>query len=150
MIWWFLLAAAMFVLGGLLAVQPSKTEKRIAKLRESAMQKGLYVKLPTSLKFPQAAVKSEHPYYCINLKDRSLANRYAHLIRAQDGKLPDSTHMDSLQTKLRDIFVDLPSQYTAIYLGAGLAGISWNEAECLSVPEELVKALSELEMKLSA
>tara|TARA_R110002073_G_scaffold31930_4_gene97406 strand:- start:81 stop:530 length:450 start_codon:yes stop_codon:yes gene_type:complete len=149
MVWLFLIGAAMFVWGGLLAVQPSKTQKRIAVLRESAMHEGLHIKLPVSLKFPEGAQKSDSPYYCLTLSDRKLGNRYRHVLRREDGRLPEDLS-DPMDISFCEALNKLGDEYKAVYLGAGLLGISWNEAAQEQVPEKLLQALRELKMKIQS
>ena len=90
MVWLFLIATLLFVLGGLLAVQPTKAQKRIAALRETAMQAGLHVKLPVSLKFPEGVSKSESAYYCKSLGDRKLSHPFVHVLRSEYGLISRS------------------------------------------------------------
>ena len=149
MVWVFLIGSALFVWGGLLAVQPTKTQKRIAYLRESAMQEGLHIKLPVSLKFPEGAKKSESPYYCLTLADRKLGNMYRHISRNGDGSLPEDLS-DPIEISFCEVLSDHGDEYKAAYLGAGLLGISWNEAAQEKVPDELLQALQELKMKIQS
>ena len=149
MVWLFLIGAAMFVLGGLLAAQPSKTQKRIADLRESAINEGLHIKLPVSLKFPDGAKKSESPYYCLTLTDRKLGNLYRHILRKGDGSLPEDLS-DPIEISFCEVLKDLGDEYKAAYLGSGLLGISWNEAAQEKVPDKLLRALRELKMKIQS
>jgi len=149
MVWFFLIGAAFFVLGGLLSVQPNKTQKRIAGLREAAMKAGLHVKLPMSLKFPEGVVKSETPYYCKNLLDRRLSHQFVHVLRLEDGSIKSKSSGNSeseylFEQKLKS----MPSEFNAIYLGSGLLGVSWSEAAVTDVPQTLLECLSEIESKL--
>ena len=151
MVWFFLVAAVFFILGGLLSVQPSRTQKRIARLREDAMAKGLHVKLPVSLKFPKGFARSESPYYCRNLSDRRLSHQFAHVLRTENAALNSSGRDHSLCESIfyREL-QKLPSDFVAIYLGAGLIGVSWSEARAAEVPEVLIACLSELELQLQS
>ena len=149
MVWLFLIGAAFFVLGGLLSVQPSKTQKRIAGLREKAMQKGLHVKLPVSLKFPEGVTKSDKPYYCKNLSDRSLAHQFVHVMRMDDGSLKSkSSGCSKCKSLFETSLKGLPLEFNAIYMGSGLLGISWNEAIVTEIPENLLECLAEIESGL--
>lgn len=151
MAWLFLIGAAFFILGGLLSVQPSKTQKRIALLRETAMHKGLHVKLPVSLKFPEGVIKSSRPYYCKNMNDRRLAHQFAHVLRTDEGEIICSHKLNSsLESLFQKKLVGLPENYKAIYLGSGLLGLSWNEATEDEVPQVLLDSLSEIESEIGA
>lgn len=149
MVWLFLIGAAFFVLGGLLAVQPTKTQKRIASLREAAMKSGLHVKLPMSLKFPESVIKSDKPYYCKNLNDRRFSHQFVHTLRQEDGSICSKSFGNSkLESVFEEALKALPQDFSAIYLGTGLLGISWNEAGVTEVPENLLECLAEIESRL--
>lgn len=149
MAWLFLIGAAFFILGGLLSVQPSKTQKRIAGLRESAISAGVHVKLPVSLTFPDDVGKSGHPYYCKNLLDRKLAQQFIHVLRDEQGQIK-ATGNKKQSSLLSKKLQAMPSDFSAIYLGAGLLGISWNESGVSVVPESLLECLAELETELQS
>lgn len=149
MVWFFLIGAAFFVLGGLLAVQPSRTQKRIANLREAALASGLHVKLPVSLKFPEAVTKSEKPYYCKNLTDRRLSHQFVHALRMEDGSIHSkSSGNPGFESIFEQALNTLPAEFNAIYLGSGLLGISWNESVVTEVPENLLECLARIERQL--
>lgn len=150
MVWWFLLGAVLFILGGILSIQPSKTEKRIAALRESAMRQGLHVKLPMSLKFPEGEVKSDAPYYCVNFKDRRPANHFIHIMRKDNGAVPELINPDQYQKVALAALEQIGKGYKAVYVASGLVGISWDEADTDTVPEQLVQVLQHLGKDLSA
>ena len=147
MVWLFLIATLLFVLGGLLAVQPTKAQKRIAALRETAMQAGLHVKLPVSLKFPEGVSKSESAYYCKSLGDRKLSHPFVHVLRSEYGLISRSGK-STLDRNFEEKLNSLPEEFNALYLGGGLIGISWNEEEVYEVPETLLKCLADMEASL--
>lgn len=149
MIWLLLIGTALFVLGGLMAARPSKYQKRIATLRDSAIKEGVHIKLPVSLKFPEGAQKSEWPYYCLALSDRNLANTYRHVLRKEDDNLPEDIR-DPIDRAFCQALEDLGSDYRAAYMGSCLLGISWNEAGEEQVPDKLLQALRELKLKIEA
>lgn len=149
MVWLFLIGAAFFVLGGLLAVQPTKTQKRIATLRESARAEGLHVKLPVSLKFPDNVVKSERPYYCKNLVDRRLAHQFVHALRGENGQIK-CAGSKALESVFSSRLASLPPEFDAIYLGGGLLAVSWNESRVSVVPKTLLECLADLEAELQS
>ena len=50
MIWWAIGLSALFLWGGIVAVRPSPAQRRIANLRQAAIQRGLRVRLGSQLK----------------------------------------------------------------------------------------------------
>jgi hypothetical protein len=148
MIWLVLIGVGMFVLGGLLAVQPSKHQKRLAALRGSAMQKGVHIKLPVSLKFPDNAKKSDYPYYCLMLTERDQGNKYRHVLRRDDDSLPRVS--DPLEKFFCGTLNALGTDYKAVYVGSGLVGVSWNESGAEQCPERLLESLEQLKLKIES
>ena len=134
----------MFVMGGLLSIQPSKTQKRIAGLRQSALESGLHVKLPVSLKFPEAVAKSEYPYYCRVLPDRSYAHCFVHLYVDDNGHRQQKVlGLDRDIETLWRLLEKTGTAYPALYLGQGLIGVSWKETGVDEIPVELTNLLDE-------
>jgi len=149
MIWLLLIGTAMFVLGGLMAARPSKYQKRIAALRNSAMQEGMHIKLPVSLKFPEGMQKSESPYYCLTLDDRNLAKTFRHVLRREDDSLPENIS-DPIEKEFCEALSNLGPDYRAAYMGSCLLGISWNETGEERAPDKLLESLRELKLKIES
>lgn len=132
-----------------MAVRPSKYQKRIAALRGSAMQEGVHIKLPVSLKFPEGVPKSESPYYCLELANRNQANTFRHILRREDDSLPENIS-DPMEKAFCEALKNLGTDYRAVFMGGHLLGISWNETGENRVPDKLLRALEELKSKIEA
>ena len=149
MIWLSILAATALILGGVLSVRPSKAQKRIASIRASAMQSGIHVKLPVSLKFPDDIEKGRLPFYCRHLREISFAGSYYCVLRDDDRISASSGDINvSLKTKIDAILMSADPDIRGFYLGDGLLGFSWLESERSEVLTGMGRCIDEVEALL--
>lgn len=120
-------------------------QKRVADLRSNAFSNGLHVKLPVSLSFPAICIKSEHAYYC-KLRKLKPTQPFVHLLRDINSNIQVTPAKKSEQNKaLEKILAGMPFEYSALYIGNDLIGVSWDEMGADSIPDELLSTLKKIE-----
>lgn len=145
MIWVFILAAIAFVLGGVLAVKPSKAQQQVAAIRANAIQSGIHVKLPVSLKFPDDIEKGRYPFYCRQLENSTLPGEYycarrdGNRIAVSSGDIPVS-----LKAKIDQVLMSAHSDIYGFYFGDGLIGFSWLESDKKEIFAELCERIEKV------
>lgn len=145
MIWLFILAAIAFVLGGVLAVKPSKAQQQVADIRAQAIQSGIHVKLPVSLSFPEDIEKGRAPFYCRQLKEYVVSGEYYCAIR--DGNRISHSSGDisvSLKTKIDEVLMSAHPDIHGFYFGDGLIGFSWLESDKKEIFAELCERIEKV------
>lgn len=149
MIWLFILLAIAFVLGGVLAIKPSKAQQQVAGIRANAMRSGMHVKLPVSLNFPDDIAKGRSPFYCKQHKENlSLGNFYC-AFRDKDRIAVSSGDIAvGLKAKIDQVLVSAHSDLQGFYFGDGLLGFSWLESNKAEVFAELCDRIDEVEQLL--
>ena len=149
MVWIILLLSFAMVLGAVLSVRPSRAQVQVAAIRESAIQQGVHVKLPVSLRFPESIEKPRQPFYCKNLRVKAFSNHRYCAIRDLDrigtssGDIPASLKCD-----IDDILLSSDKDINGFYMGDGLIGFSWRESENQQTQDELIQKIAQVEALL--
>lgn len=152
------LALAMMI-GPIMIMQPSQRQRRLARLRELALERGLKVR---TLNMPQGAVRAGEPVtlYCLPLSNQKPQKDAWLLVRQpfshgahfqQDWDWADDRQAPaSWQDTLRKALPELPVSIIAIEAGAHSLGVAWLESAGEKSPEEAVAELSDWLRQLAA
>ena len=145
-----MLAAVAFVLGGVLAVRPTKAQQRIAEIREKAIRAGMHVKLPVSLRFPEKLEKGRSPYYCKHVKSKDFYQSFYCVFRDDDRVRTSAGDLaTTLKTGIDNILISASKDIDGFYLGEGLIGFSWQESDKQEIFDELCVCIDHVERLLS-
>ena len=149
MIWIVIFLSAALVLGGVLGVRPSKAQLQVAEIRESAIQRGIHVKLPVSLRFPESIEKPRQPFYCLHLGVKTFSNSHYCVLRDGDRIGNSSGDLSAtLKTQIDKVLLATDEDVVGFYMGDGLVGFSWQESAKQGALENLLEAIDEVQSLL--
>ena len=151
MIWIVLFLSIALLLGGLLGVKPSRAQLQVAQIREAAIEKGLHVKLPVSLRFPEAIEKPRRPFYCKHLQVKEFSNK--HYLALRDGDRIKTSSGDistTLKTAIDRLLLDANQDVGGFYMGDGLIGFGWKESQKSDALEDLIRRIDEVQSLLES
>ena len=145
MVWWVVVLSALFIWGGILTVRPSPGQRRIAAMRQSAIEKGLRIRLGRLLKLPLHQDLSDLVAY-VQFRPRPMPNSSGALLRdKQTGQiLHRSGCFLRSDAELEALSESLPSGCTLLASSAGDVMIGWDERGSLVDVERIAEALPKL------
>lgn len=128
MIWWAIGLSALFLWGGIVAVRPSPGQRRIAGLRQAAIENGLRVRLGSQLKLGLEADLSRVVAYILH-RSKTLKNCTGTLL--VDPSTAVVKHATGIFARpdagLEGILSELPSGCSLLASNGSEVLIGWDE-----------------------
>lgn len=145
MIWWVIGLSALFLWGGIVAVRPSPAQKRIANLRQTAIEKGLRVRLGSQLKLGIEADMSRVIAY-IRHRPKSLKNCTGTLLRdLSTGATKRAVGVFARpDSALEEILSSLPEGCSLVASNGSEVMIGWDERGADESVEQISSSLEQL------
>lgn len=136
---------ALFLWGGIVAVRPSPAQKRIAGLRQKAMEKGMRVRLGSQLKLGVQADLSRIIAYLLH-RPKTLKNSSGTiLLRSGTGEDNRATGIFTRPDgRLEQILDSLPKGCSLVASSGTEVMIGWDERGGESEVEAISEALQQL------
>lgn len=135
------------VLGPIMMLQPSSRQKRIATLRQTAIEKGLRVRMSSSEGMPQAVYELPWAKKRPSLKGWSLQRKkYVHELHLSEywAWQGDGRPAPAQVADLRSIIDQLPNDVTYVSYNDGGVAYQWQESGGADALEALLDSLHQL------
>ena len=108
-------------------VRPSKRDKRVAGLRQGAIERGLQVKLSSRLKLPQELSRLDCACYLLNREGDKRGKLGSGFKDTESGKIRCYGSLAGLEDWVKECFDQLPEGAEAIVVSEKFAGVCWDE-----------------------
>ncbi len=136
----------LFFIGSVMMLRPSARDRHSSVLRQYALQKGMRVKVATSLGLPLEA--SRPTLACVlrerDKEDRQWAPQGAVRQDPDSGKLRFQGDFHRYEDRLRDLFAQLPAGCEQLYSKRSHVGICWDERGENEALDRIDQGLDEL------
>jgi len=142
--WFVVIATLMFLYGSFMMVRPSARQRHIAALRQSAISRGLEVRLASRMKLPEELSRPDMACLLSHRGEGQVGSSGSSFRNPETAKIRSYGVFSSRDEQIQKIFEILPEGTEALISGESYVAVCWDEKGDDEAVDSIAKSMQSI------